>query len=207
LSITYPITLPTTGSVVVKVTAQDAVAVVQSSFTFQSQVQQWPGQLLSYEVQLPPMQHSTAEQWTAALVSLMGQYGTCLFVDPSYKGPYGITAGSTPVVNGTNNAQSQVLNVRGLAHSITGWLKAGDCVSVSNGTTVRLYKTITDSTSDSSGNSTLNIYPSIREALSDGAAITLINPAGTFRLASNTRSWSIDNALIYGISFALVEAI
>lgn len=207
MSITYPISLPTTpGYKMVKASTFNAVAAVISPFSLTTQVQKWPGELLTFEIQLPPMAVALAQPWIGALGALKGQYGTCLFYDHSYQGALGVATG-TPLVSGTNNARAEFLNTKGWTHGVTGILKAGDRISIGSGVTTRMYIVLTDANSDGSGNATLDIFPNLRETLSDGAAIDLTNPQGTFRLLSNTTSWSVDQAKTYGISFSLVEAI
>ena len=44
-----------------------------------------------------------------------------------------------------------------------------------------------------------------RAAVEDDTAITLADPVGTFRRASNKQEWSIGAALIYGIDVEVVE--
>lgn len=206
MSITYPLIPPSTpGATSVQWSATDAVATVSSAFTFSTQVQEWSGQLLTVNLNLPAMKRDVAEPWVAFLLALKGMWGTCLIGDMSYQGKRGVGTG-TPLVNGLNLAMSQQLVTDGWTHSVTGILKAGDWISFNTGTTIRLHKILSDANSDGSGNATFDIYPCLRENVGDNTAIVLTKPVGTFRLASNTRGWSVDNAIHYGISASFVEA-
>lgn len=206
MAITFPLSLPATpGFRSLQITATNIVGLSTSPFTAESQVQEWPGELWSLAAELPPMQRATAEQWLAFLLALRGGSGTFLIGDPAGATPQGPATG-TPLVNGANAAGSKVLNTKGWTHSITV-LKAGDYMQIGTGTAQRLFKTVTDTVSDSSGNATADIWPRTREALADGAAIVTANTKGVFRLADNNRKWSLDTAKIYGINFTAVEAL
>jgi hypothetical protein len=138
---------------------------------------------------------------------MCGRFGVCLFGDPSYAGPQGVATG-TPVCNGAQGAASQVLNTKGWTHSVTGILKAGDILQIGSGLTQRIYYVCRDVNSDSSGDASVQIYPCLRDSgVTDGQAITLSNPQGCFRLLNNRREWSVDNAMLYGVAFSLVEAL
>lgn len=86
-------------------------------------------------------------------------------------------------------------------------LKAGDYVETGTGTARRMYKTLTDTVTDGSGNATLDIFPRLRESPAANQNIYWNDTQGTFRLSSNQNSFDIDEALIYGIQFQAVEAI
>ena len=54
---------------------------------------------------------------------------------------------------------------------------------------------------------TLTIEPPIRTAPADGAAIAVANPSGIFRLVDdNQAKWSIEEAVLFGLSFSAVES-
>lgn len=73
--------------------------------------------------------------------------------------------------------------------------------------TARLHKVLADVTSDANGEVVIPIWPRLRESPANGAYIKTSNCVGTFRLASNERSWDVDEAKVYGVSFSAVEAI
>lgn len=207
MSITYPLTppsSPTVNNVVMR--AVNIVGLSASPFTGETQAQEWPGEFWQVDGQLPPMNRANAEKWLAFLIALRGSSGTFLLGDPAGKTPQGVATG-TPLVNGANAAGSKTLATKGWTNTITGILKAGDYLQIGSGTSQRLYKVLNDANSDGSGHATLDIFPRLREALADGAAITTASTKGVFRLAVNTREWSINVAKIYGLSFKAIEAI
>ena len=191
---TYPLALPVhTGIRSIEFRTMNAVAYERSPFTFSGQAQAAAGQMWMADVTLPPMQRDDAEKWVAWLVSLRGQFGTFHLGDPLADAARG-TATSVSI---TGSAGSNSVSV-----SMSGTLLAGDWFGIGGGSTRRLYKV----TSDQSGSGTLNIYPSLRSDAS-GASADLTYPQGTFRLASNETSWSVNEAAIYGISFSAMEAL
>lgn len=139
------------------------------------------------------MRRSDAEQWIAFLISLRGQFGTFLLNDPLGCSARG-TATSATITGSAGD--------RSVTVAMTGTLKAGDYFSLGTGTSTRLYKVL----EDQSGSGTLEIWPALRDAASSATA-DLTSASGTFRLASNQQSWSINEASIYGLTFGAFEAI
>lgn len=176
-----------------------------SPFTLGQQIYQHQGQAWEAEISLPPMKRGDAEEWIAFLMSLAGRYGTFLLGDPA-----GATArgalGGTPLVNGASQS-GQTLAVDGWTASVTNILKAGDYIQLGSGTTTRMHKILQNASSNGSGQTTLDIWPRLRETPSDNAAVTTAACKGTFRLADNATDFDINEASVYGIVFAAVEAI
>lgn len=112
----------------------------------------------------------------------------------------------TPVVNGASQT-GQSLTVDGLPASASGYLKAGDYIQLGGGSSATLHKVLEDVTSNASGQATLELWPYVRTAPADGATIVVGSTVGVFRLASNQTDWAINNAAIYGITFAAIEAV
>lgn len=84
MTISYPLNTPTNiGIANIVLSAENAVAISQSPFTFQQQVVVHPGQRWAASVSLPPMRRQDAEYWIAFLLSLKGQSGTFLLGDPN----------------------------------------------------------------------------------------------------------------------------
>ena len=208
MSIAYPLSPPNIaglGPQTVKFSMVDLVGETVSPFTGGQQEQQWPGNWFEIEVTLPPMLRAQAEQWIAWLGALHGKFGTFLMGDYNARTPQGTALGA-PTIAGAGN-------VNGMSQLVTnGWtpgatLKASDYVQVTaSGQPQRLYKNLLDATADVSGNMTIQIFPNIRETLSAGTPIITANTAGTFRLAENLRTWSLDRMKVYGISFKAKEA-
>lgn len=143
MAITYPLNTPTNlGIANITLSAENAVAISQSPFTFQQQVVAHPGQRWAASVSLPPMKRQDAEYWIAFLLSLKGQIGTFLLGDPNCVAPQGsvtalrnlasyteqfdnaywtkgnstITADSVVAPNGTTTADTLVENTATNTH-------------------------------------------------------------------------------------------
>lgn len=205
MAITYPVTFPDVGIRAMNIRARTVVGISSSPFTGQQQVYKHQGEWWEAEVTLPPMKRATAEQVAAFLIKMKGQYGTFLLGDPANTSPRGVGTG-TPLVNGAGQTGSSLVT-DGWTADTTGILKAGDWIQLGSGATTTLHKVLDDVNSDGSGNATLEIFPSLRSSPSDNAAITVTTPKGIWRLASNQIEYSIDEASVYGITFACVEAI
>jgi hypothetical protein len=194
LAISYPLTLPTSiGIANITLSANNAVAISQSPFTFQQQIVQHAGQRWTASVSIPPVRRDLAEPWNAFLLALNGPVGTFLLGDPNAKAPQGTA--STATLTGTAGSSSPTI-------TMTGTLLAGDYIQLGSGATATLYKVLVNR----SGNGTIEIWPALRSSVT-GATVTLTNTVGRFRLSSNQQSFSINEASIYGISFDCIEAI
>jgi len=206
MPITYPLALPTAPNFnAVRFTARPVVAISESPFTLQSQVQEYAGQRLEAEATLPPMTRAQAEYWNAFMLKLNGQRGTFLLGDIGGKKPRGVATG-VPVVNGAGQTGNDLLTT-GWSLSITGILLAGDYIQLGSGSSARLHKVLDDVNSNASGQATLLLWPSLRASPANSAPLITSNTVGVFRLASNEMSWSIGEAMNYGITIAAKEAL
>jgi len=205
MAITYPVTFPDVGIRAMNIRARTVVGISSSPFTGQQQVYKHQGEWWEAEVTLPPMKRATAEQVTAFLIKMKGRYGTFLLGDPANTSPRGVGTG-TPLVYGADQTGSSLIT-DGWTVSTTGILKAGDWIQLGSGSTTTLHKILDDANSDASGIATLEIFPSLRSSPADNAQITKSSPKGIWRLSSNEMSWNIDEASVYGITFACVEAL
>jgi hypothetical protein len=184
-------------------TARTIVGVTRSPFTGAQQVQKHQGQWWEFECALVPMNRDTAEDWIAFLLSLNGQEGTFLLGDPLGAVPRGIAKDglSTPLIKGASQT-GRTLITDGWTASTANILKAGDYFQLGSGSETRLYKVLTNATSDSAGDVTLDIFPEIKSAYSDNTAIVTSNAKGAFRLTSNEMAFDLQQASKYGIAFA-----
>lgn len=205
MAINYPVTFPDVGIRAMNIRARTVVGISSSPFTGQQQVYKHQGEWWEAEVTLPPMKRATAEQVTAFLIKMKGRYGTFLLGDPANTSPRGVGTG-TPLVYGADQTGSSLIT-DGWTVSTTGILKAGDWIQLGSGSTTTLHKVLDDANSDASGIATLEIFPSLRSSPADNAQITKSSPKGIWRLSSNEMSWNIDEASVYGITFACVEAL
>lgn len=205
MAITYPVTFPDLGIRSMNIRAQSVVSIASSPFTGSQQVYRHQGQWWEAEVTLPPMKRDEAEQVAAFLLKMNGQYGTFLLGDKANTAPRGVGTG-TPVVSGGSQTGSTLVT-DGWTTSTTGILKAGDWIQLGSGSTTRLHKVLNDVDSDGSGVASIDIWPNLRSSPTDGEAVVVNSPKGIWRLASNSTEYSIDEASIYGVTFACVEAL
>lgn len=194
MAISYPLTLPTSiGIANITLSANNAVAISQSPFTFQQQIVQHAGQRWTASVSIPPVRRDLAEPWLAFLLALNGPVGTFLLGDPNAKEPRGTA--STATITGTAGSSTPTITK-------TGTLLAGDYIQIGSGATARLHKVL----EDDSGSGGIEIWPALRSSVTN-ANVILTNTVGRFRLSSAQQSFSINEASIYGISFDCVEAL
>lgn len=211
MAITYPLTPPAISGIGPEdfmMTAVNVVGETESPFTLGQQLQQWPGQQLQIEINLPPMLYVQAEQWLGFLNSLFGKYGTFLMGDYNRPRPQGAMSGS-PVASGSNPSGFNTINIRAAAVGVSNWAMAGDYIQVMVGSNPqRIYKVLQNAASDGSGNvNGLEIFPNVRETIPDGTTIVVSNCKGTFRLQENSIAWKVDKNKVYSISFKAKEAI
>jgi len=189
----------------VEFTVNDTVAQVANPFTQQSQFQSWPGgDFWAGTLTLPKMNRASAAQWIAFLMAARGSANCFLVGDPSMKNPQGSPTGSMVAnTTGSNNAaMTTSLFVSGLVALSTRNLLPGDQIQVGN----RLHTCLNTVNADASGNANIGIWPSLREIPTNGEAIITNHPKGLFRLATNARTWSVDETRLFGLSFKIVEA-
>jgi len=203
MTISYPLSLPTVKGISgITLRAENATMYQRSPLTFVGQAQEFPGKVWGASVTVPPMSRADAEEWVSFLVSLKGYVGTFTMGDPAGSTPRGsasITPG-TPVVDGAGQT-GDTLAIRGAPTSATGYLKAGDYVQLGGGASASLYKVLADVNTDVSGNATLDVWPDVVTATTDGATVIVSGATGLFRLASPVTEWSINSAVMYGVSF------
>src|SRR5689334_16382547 len=92
MGISYPVTPPAISGIGPQdftLSELNVVGETESPFTLGQQMQQWPGQELMIEMNLPPLVMTEAEQWIAFLGSLFGKYGTFLMGDYNRPTPQG----------------------------------------------------------------------------------------------------------------------
>lgn len=199
MAISYPLALPTITDIrSIELRTMNAVAYSQSPFTFEGQVHAYPGQMWQADITLPAMNSDQAEQWLAFLLSLRGQFGTFLLGDPARATLRGNAASCTITGSAGDNTVSATVP--------SGQkLLAGDYIQLGTGSDATLHKVLVDYTGTGSA-ADLEIWPGLRK---DRAAVsaTLSNAKGVFRLASNEQFWTINEVLIYGITFGAKEAI
>jgi hypothetical protein len=181
----------------------NAVAVVTSMFTGQSQVQRWPGaDAWSGTLTLPQMTQLQADAWIAALMQCQGMTNAVQIGDPMKTAPRGSALGS-PKVNGIvpMAAGGSTLYTYGWNVSKNGQLLPGDYLQVG----YRLHRVLDQVNSDVDGKAPISIWPSLREIPAADQPLILQSPKGLFRLATNKGTWSTDFTRLTSISFQITE--
>jgi hypothetical protein len=181
--------------------AQDTVAENTSPFSGQQQIYNWQASWLEASVTYQPMNNAQAQAWIAFLMALQGTANIFGLGDPLMAAPLGSGAGAPQVLGSSQTGYT--LNTKGWTASAQGVLQPGDWLQLG----LRLYRNLSVANADGSGDATLNIWPQIRESPVDGTNLVLNNTQGLFRLKSNQRKWSVNDAKIYGITFEMREAI
>jgi hypothetical protein len=191
MAITYPLTPPASPNPArLTPVHHDVVAASTSPFTLQSQMQAHQGQLRAAMVELPILDRAGAQQWAAFLLALKGRFGTFTMGYAGVTAPLGVATG-TPLVNGAGQSGEALAT-------------KGDLLQVGS----FLYSVLLDANSNVSGLVTLDIWPRLRASPADNAPITVANPTGLWRRASNEQSWVMEPGLLYsGFSFQVVEAL
>jgi hypothetical protein len=182
--------------------AQEAVAVNQSPFTFQTQTYDWMASILEGQVSFPPMNRYAFDAWSAFVLACRGQLNCFQMGDPRAVLPKGVATG-TPVVNGASQTGYTLLT-RGWTASVVGILLPGDYLQIG----FRLYRVLASVNSDGSGHASIPVWPNLRDQPADGTTIITRNCKGLFRLASNSGNKFSVNATAYGSSgFKIREAL
>jgi len=208
MAITYPLSLPTSvGLAAITLRAENAVAVSSSPFTGDQQVLKYPKEVWSASVTLPAVQKDLAEPWVAFLLSLRGAYGTFYLNDPLRTLPQGSARDSdTVLVDGAVSSGSSI-DLDSAPASQTGYLKAGDYISIGSGTSTQLFKVLQDVDTNSSGECTVDVWPNVRTSIANNAAVTFESAKGVFRLSGNVQEWALDINNTYSVSFEAMEAV
>lgn len=208
MPITYPLTFPAKVPNSATLSMSSIVSVSRSPFTGQTQTQVYQGRLWGASIAYPRMKRAAAELVIAFLAKLDGKRGTFLMGDPAGDTPRGSAGSSpgTPVVFGASQTGSD-LDIDGLPGGASGYLLPGDYIHLGSGTTTHLHKVLDDVNVDSSGAATLVLWPELRESPANNDPVTVSGALGHFRLLENISSFSIDEALHYGIEFEAEEAL
>ena len=175
---------PSVGFTAMTMRLRSATSISQSPFTYDQQVYQHQGVRWEAEVQLPPLKRAEAKQVEAFFASLRGQANTFTLGNPIHN-----TTATGTITAGAKGATT-------VTGTTTGAV-AGDYFEISGALYI-----ITDIEAAS-----FDIMPPLRTAISTSTTLDFTLPKGTWRLASNEIGWSINEASLYGFTFACVEAI
>ncbi len=198
MAILYPRDFPTVNgsNIIEKMTIRqvNAVAVQQSPYTYQQQIQDFGGQRWEAEVTIRPLAHNEALAFQGFLSSLKGQKNTFKLGNPL---SVSTNSDSDITVNGTYAQGDDTISftVESLKNAV-----AGQFFSIND----NLYIFLEDMPS---GTATKAISPPLKEAVTNNTNCVTNLPQGIWRLASNKVDWDISKAGLYSFTFACVEAL
>lgn len=201
MTITYPLAFPTSFGLSSFIIGIDhAVAVVESEFTFEEQVQEHQGSKWEISGSLDLLTRDQAEEYNAFIRKLKGRLGTFTLTPAGSGTPRGVATG-TPLINGAGQTGNTIIT-DGWTNSVTGILKAGDYIQIGTG----LHSVLDDVNSNGSGQATFDIAPKIVTAPADNAPIIVTNPVGIFRMKENLLPVEIRPPHIHSIRFSARQA-
>lgn len=202
--VTYPVDFPVNLAVnSLSVIPNDSVSSTRSKFTFARKVYDWSGEMWTIEGTLPLATRADAALYKAFFLKLKGGFGTFTF-PVAEKLPQGSVGAGVEVDGGGNTGG--VLNLRNLAASTTGIIKAGDWLQLGSGLATYLHMALDDVDSNASGKGSVNIWPSLRVTPAHADPVVFTNCKGLFSLTDNV-GWSKDVNKHFSMSFSAVEAI
>lgn len=201
MAISYPLTLPNHNFQAFDLRLQRKVATVVSPFTYASQSYENSGTRWEATVTLPPLTHSEARLWQAFFVSLRGTIGTFEMYNPLNATPHGNLTADV-VTAGSGSAGDDTISLKKI-ESGGSTLKAGDFIEMNN----HIYMLVEDLVLNSVNISrTATFEPTLRTGVSQNVSVEYAPAKGLWRLATNEVGFSINQASMYGFSFACVEA-
>lgn len=209
MSITYPLTLPSTFKWrTTNWDSEDRTAEVASPFTGHGQVIVWPYQRWTPTLTLVAMKRADAQDWAAWLRSLRGRSGTFLLGDPMRSRPLGVASAlpGVPLVKGAGQTGGSLL-IDGAPSSIEGWLKRGDLVQLGAGASSRLHEISEVVNTSAAGEAALELWPDLRESPADNSAVVLFDPRGVFNRTSDIVRVPTDQSGIYNIAFDCIDTL
>ena len=175
---------PNVGFTSMTMRLRSATAVSQSPFTYDQQTYQHQGVRWEAEVQLPPLKRSDAKQVEAFFAALRGQANTFTMGNPIHN-----TTATGSITSGSAGATTVTGSTSGVVAG--DYFETGSALYIVTGIS----------------GSSISIMPPLRSAISSSTPMDFTLPKGTWRLASNEIGWSINEASLYGFTFACVEAI
>lgn len=199
------LTMPTINAAGLKWQLLTATQSFTSPLAGNTQRRELPGSRWMATLTLTNRPDTEQRAWMAFQAQMRGAAGDC-YLSPSFAFPRLGAGGGSPLVNGANQTGTSLI-LDGAAHSVTGWLKAGDYFSFDSGTGRELKILAADSNTDSSGNVTLTFEPPIRTAPADNAAVEITAPSAIMRLMDDNQFiWSIKPPVFGDATIQFIES-
>lgn len=182
---------------------ENLVGESESPFSLVPQDYVWGADRWLATISWAPMGRTDADDAEGFMAAMRGREGSVLIGDPSRSSVLGTWLGQSPLVNGGSQTGYTLL-IDGVTPTTTTGAK-GDYIQLGSGATQRLYRLTQAFTANGSGQATLDIWPRLRESPADNAPLTLVSAKGLFKLNTNVRRWTLQDALESGISLECVE--
>jgi len=210
MAYSYPLTVPNHNFASMSMRMVRKIGSSISPFTYKQQVFEHPGVRWEAEVTLPPLTYNEARDWEAFFAELRGTVGTFKMYNPLNSEPRGTANDATLLNTGTTIPEAGnhfiVLTQNNLGSST---LKKGDYMSIkynNDADRPHLHMVVEDATITNGSDTTVYIQPPLRAGGTAGSFVDVTNPDGIWRLATPNIDWSINEASLYGFTFACVEA-
>jgi hypothetical protein len=193
MTISFPLTFPTyTGLGAFSIRGPQVSGATTAPFSGVQQIQEHAGGWWEADFELPPtMSRAQAAQWSAWLQSLRGRVGTFLMGIPregTPRGSAGVTPGG-PQVDGAGQT-GLTLTIKTSLGAVSGYLLAGDWISLGAGSSRRLHRLMADA-SLVGGAATLDIWPRLRSSPANNDTVYVSNATGRFRLTGAAADYSL----------------
>lgn len=199
--IVYPLNPPQEFcAMAVTVRTVNTAGNTHAPWTGVEQVQEWNGGRWEMEISFPPCSPKVGEPIVAFLDSLRGRFGTFRYGPPRKMFPSGAArnnAGNPTVSGGAQSGLTLGLATAGLGN-VKNYLRAGDFLELPYSNSWGLYR-VTRDVDLIADRATLNIWPRLRGVPNHADPITVINPRGMFRLATDDPRHEVDESGIYRI--------
>ena len=175
---------------------------VSRTISGRRQARQIAGQFWTMTAAFPAMTRAQFAPIDAFVMKQRGQYESFQVVPPVLNAGLGSPAG-TPLVNGADQTGRSVVT-DGWNASITIF-KAGDFLKFANHD--KVYKVVTDATSDGSGDSTITIEPPLVTSPATDSAITYTSVPFTVALTSAIQEFATGTTGLFSFELDMEEVI
>jgi hypothetical protein len=204
MSITYPLTLPTTvDPASFSLYVAHSVSENRSPYSKREQVHDFGGGSWILEATFPLLTEDLADEYLGFISSLKGQWGTFKAGNHRRRTIKGAGLGQSPRVQTSGQTGTSLLT-HNWTPSTSNIMRQGDFFEL-NGS---LHMVTQNASSDGIGDALLEITPELRAATVDEDPITIADPKGTFRLVES-RPELIKMGLdrLYAVSIKAMEAV
>ena len=205
MAISYPLTLPDHEFASFNMRLARKIGTTISPFTYKAQHFENVGTQWEAEVTLPPLTDEEAKAWQIFFLSCRGTIGTFKMHPP-------LKAAQNNEIMRTSQAYSAGATSIQFTRNTTGFgdVQAGTWVQINEGgdsSKPHLYMALgLLNFSGQYSSATCDIQPPLRHSVISGHVCPMSPPYGLWRLASPDIGFSLNEASLYGFTFACVEA-